>query len=202
MRTTSADNRLELLDRALDLFAAYGYDGVGVQTICEAAAVTKPTLYHYFRNKRGLLETLLQGPIADLTSSLTELAAAESETPEMLKRAASLVIAFARKNPGFYRLYLALWFAPTKSEGHEVAAQYRARHFEAMEAICSVALRGDPGWKRRNRALTASFLGMLNNAIGLALNNYSVLNDRVAHEIVDQFLYGICRRQDAAERQG
>jgi AcrR family transcriptional regulator len=44
MKDALADNRAELMDCALELFAAYGYDGVGVQNICEAAAVTKPTL--------------------------------------------------------------------------------------------------------------------------------------------------------------
>ena len=42
------DNRARLLDCAQDLFAARGYDAVGVQEIVEAAGVTKPTLYHYF----------------------------------------------------------------------------------------------------------------------------------------------------------
>ena len=54
------DNRTNLLDCALNLFAARGYDAVGVQEIVEAAGVTKPTLYHYFVNKRGLLDVLLQ----------------------------------------------------------------------------------------------------------------------------------------------
>jgi len=55
MAASPDDTRAELLDRALDLFAAYGYDGVGVQQICNAAGVTKPTLYHHFGSKRGIL---------------------------------------------------------------------------------------------------------------------------------------------------
>ncbi len=51
--------RAELLDRALELFAAYGYDGAGVQQICSAAGVAKPTLYHHFGSKRGLIERLM-----------------------------------------------------------------------------------------------------------------------------------------------
>jgi AcrR family transcriptional regulator len=193
----ATDNRAELLDRALDLFAAYGYDGVGVQNICEAAGVTKPTLYHYFHSKRGLLETLLKGRIDELLSPLMDLAAAEGDMREILKRAASFVIAFAKNNPSFYRLYLALWFAPTQSDGREVAAAFHGRHFEAMEAICSVAMQGTMGSKGRNRATTASFLGMLNSAIGLALNDYSALNDRVAGDLVDQFLFGVLRQPTA-----
>ncbi len=58
--TGRMDNRSTLLKCALDLFAARGYDGVGVQEIVEAAGVTKPTLYHYFGSKQGLLQALLE----------------------------------------------------------------------------------------------------------------------------------------------
>src|SRR5215211_7966667 len=58
-RMKESGNRALILDRALGLFAARGYDAVGVQEIVEAAGVTKPTLYHYFGSKRGLLEALV-----------------------------------------------------------------------------------------------------------------------------------------------
>ena len=72
MPASSDDTRAELLDRALDLFAAYGYDGVGVQQICSAAGVTKPTLYHHFGSKRGLLETLMEQRLEALHAALAE----------------------------------------------------------------------------------------------------------------------------------
>ena len=53
------DNKTKILDSALELFHARGYDSVGVQEIAEMAGVTKPTLYYYFGNKQGLLSTLL-----------------------------------------------------------------------------------------------------------------------------------------------
>ena len=45
------DNKKLLLDAALDLFYAKGYDAVGVQEIVDRAGVTKPTLYYYFGSK-------------------------------------------------------------------------------------------------------------------------------------------------------
>ena len=54
------DNRAEILNAALDLFHARGYDAVGVQEIVERAGVTKPTLYYYFGSKLGLLKSLLE----------------------------------------------------------------------------------------------------------------------------------------------
>ena len=40
------DNRELLLNTALELFHAKGYDAVGVQEIVDRAGVTKPTLYY------------------------------------------------------------------------------------------------------------------------------------------------------------
>ena len=54
------DNRERILQCALELFYAKGYDAVGVQEIAQKAGITKPTLYYYFGSKYGLLETLLK----------------------------------------------------------------------------------------------------------------------------------------------
>ncbi len=53
------DTRTALLDAALNRFSAFGYDGTAVQEICDDCALTKPTLYHHFSSKRGLLDALL-----------------------------------------------------------------------------------------------------------------------------------------------
>ena len=81
MTASSDDTRAELLDRALDLFAAYGYDGVGVQQICSAAGVTKPTLYHHFGSKRGLLEALIDERLGALRVALAEDVAVAATSP-------------------------------------------------------------------------------------------------------------------------
>ena len=74
------DNRSKILSCALKLFSARGYDAVGVQEIVDAAGITKPTLYHYFGSKRGLLETLLAaGPTTHGTGLFFD-----EQTPESL----------------------------------------------------------------------------------------------------------------------
>ena len=64
------DNKEKILQCALELFYARGYDAVGVQEIAETAGVTKPTLYYYFGSKKGLLETLLETEYAVLRQAL------------------------------------------------------------------------------------------------------------------------------------
>ena len=53
-------NRDKILNCSLNLFCRKGYESVAVSQICKEAGITKPTLYHYFKSKYGLLEALLE----------------------------------------------------------------------------------------------------------------------------------------------
>ncbi len=186
----AADTRANLLESALNLFAAYGYDGVGVQQICDAAGVTKPTLYHYFGSKRGVLETLMDARLSALHAGLAKAAAPSDDLATALVEVARLTFTFARQEPAFYRLYLTLWFAPIESEAYGVGATRHQRHFEMIDGLFRAAERDPKDPPGRHRALAATFLGMLNNYIGLALNSYAGLNDALARHSVREFLHG------------
>ena len=60
------DNIERILQCALELFYAKGYDAVGVQEIAQKAGITKPTLYYYFGSKYGF------GDFADETFYCSE----------------------------------------------------------------------------------------------------------------------------------
>ena len=62
-----------ILQTAERLFAYKGYDAVGVQEIVTDAGITKPTLYYYFRSKRGLLEALVSTKVRNLQIQLRRL---------------------------------------------------------------------------------------------------------------------------------
>ena len=59
-REAIMDNRELIVQSALELFYARGYDAVGVQEIVDKAGISKPTLYYYFGSKLGLLKVLLE----------------------------------------------------------------------------------------------------------------------------------------------
>src|SRR5512134_3784191 len=64
-----------ILQRALELFSDKGYDATSVREICEAAGVTKPTLYHFYRSKEGVYRAIVEGALerfrADLIRALS-----------------------------------------------------------------------------------------------------------------------------------
>ena len=64
------NNKEKILKIALKLFAEYGYESVGVQTLCEKSGITKPTLYYYFGSKEGVLKQILEENYASLNELL------------------------------------------------------------------------------------------------------------------------------------
>src|ERR1041385_4982883 len=51
-RQQAEQRRIQLLDTALEVFAAHGFDGTSVKDLAEAAGVTQGLLYHYFASRR------------------------------------------------------------------------------------------------------------------------------------------------------
>ena len=110
------DNRSAILARALDLFASRGYDAVGVQEIADAAGITKPTLYHYFGSKHGLLEALLDEQLAPLLTSVEQAADYRHDVRGTIERIVRTYFDYASSHRALYRMQLGLWFAPPESE--------------------------------------------------------------------------------------
>ncbi len=48
------------MDTAIELFAAHGYHGTGIDRIAEEARVSKKTMYHHFRSKEELILAALR----------------------------------------------------------------------------------------------------------------------------------------------
>jgi AcrR family transcriptional regulator len=61
---------------SLALFSTKGYDATSVREICEAAGITKPTLYHFYGSKEGVYRALVDGILdpfrADVAGVLAE----------------------------------------------------------------------------------------------------------------------------------
>ena len=54
------DKKELIMSNALKLFANEGYEGCGIMKIVTVSEVTKPTLYHYFGSKEGLLRGIYE----------------------------------------------------------------------------------------------------------------------------------------------
>jgi TetR/AcrR family transcriptional regulator len=60
------DKRQAILDRSAELFSAHGYDRASMNKIAEACGVSKANLYHYYKDKEGLLFDVIRVHLKEL----------------------------------------------------------------------------------------------------------------------------------------
>lgn len=191
MTNTETTTRNDLLTQALKLFVSHGYDAVGVQQVVDAVGVTKPTLYHYFGSKQGLLEALLAEPMTDFALAVKAAAIYRHDLTMNLRAVAQVVFSFARDQPGLMRLHLSLWFAPPESEAYRTVRRHHEHLYSHLETLFREAAKDHGNMKGRHRAYAATFIGMLNNYAALALNGDAKLDDTLVLASVHQFMHGV-----------
>lgn len=187
----STDNRARILAAALDLFAARGYDAVGVQEIVQKAGVTKPTLYHYFGSKQGLLEDLLEQHHGELYARLEEATLYTGDLPLVLNRVVDTYLTFARQHPLFSRFQLALLFLPSEHELSSLASRFFEQYRTLLEELFIKASHDHGNMRGRHQRYAWTFLGMINSYITLILNGQIQVTEQLSHQIVHQFSHGI-----------
>jgi AcrR family transcriptional regulator len=105
-RLPAARRRRQLLEVALDRFAASGFHGTSMEEIADAAGVTKPVLYQHFGSKQVLYLELLEMVGVELLDAVVAGAAAEREPyPRVLAGFRAYFRFVAERTSGFQLLF-------------------------------------------------------------------------------------------------
>lgn len=104
-----------ILNKALDLFSAKGYDATSVREICEAAGITKPTLYHFYGSKEGVYRALVEGSLEGFRRDLSRRLEEPGSPTERLKRVARGFFETARTHRERTRFVMSLIHNPPNS---------------------------------------------------------------------------------------
>ncbi len=185
------ENKNLLLACALELFCGRGYDAVGTQEICEQAGVTKPTLYHYFHSKRGLLDALLSQSFSLLLEPLVQATAYSGDITLSVERVIRTYFDFASSHLPFYRLQLAMNFAPPESEPHQAVLPFYKAQYHLLEALFKQAEADHGNMRHRSSAYAITLLGMINAYISLVDEFSSSADDDLVYRVGHQFMHGI-----------
>ena len=98
--------RRAILDATESLMVEGGGGDFSMRALAERCGYAAPTVYHYFGDKEGLIDALLEERFARLVASVRRVPLG----PDPLENLRSMVSAFVRfglRNPAFYRLILA-----------------------------------------------------------------------------------------------
>ena len=189
------DNRKMILETALDLFYARGYDAVGVQEVAERSGVTKPTLYYYFKSKYGLLEQLLESRGEPFMERLHKACAYEGDLRNTLCAAAGELASFAKQEPKFYTLFLALYHSAKENEAYQAVRPLVIRLQQEIEQIFVSAAGILGNMHGRQRQFSLGFIGLILYDIKMKLEVNGGLRMTISqeeiHSLVHQFMHGI-----------
>ncbi len=86
-----------ILKKALELFSEKGYDATSVREICEAAGITKPTLYHFYGSKEGVYRAIVEGALERFQKDLSVALAVEGSLRDRLVRMAQTYVEETRR---------------------------------------------------------------------------------------------------------
>ena len=115
MATDPVPSPERILTSALRLFSDKGYDATSVREICEAAGITKPTLYHFYGSKEGVYRALVDGTLESFREGMEQAVEAEGSLRERLRRLTRTYFEAARADPDLSRFILALTHDPPSS---------------------------------------------------------------------------------------
>ena len=181
----------EILESALKLFTGEGYENVGIQKIVSTSDVTKPTLYHYFGSKQGLLNSVLDYYFTPFLDTLTERCNYDGDVVFTLESVVKHYFSFVKVTPDIYRFMLSLVFSSEESEARQTALPYIEREFTILESVFLAAEQNHGNMKGRSYNFTKSFLGMIIAYTTSYFIGGNEIDDKKAYEACRQFMYGI-----------
>src|SRR5689334_13044457 len=104
-----------ILMSSLALFSSKGYDATSVREICEAAGITKPTLYHFYGSKEGVYRALVEGVLQPFRAEVAAVLAAGGSVRQRLRGVAQAYFRSAGTQPELVRFIFGLVHNPPSS---------------------------------------------------------------------------------------
>jgi TetR/AcrR family fatty acid metabolism transcriptional regulator len=102
--TGQEDKRRVILDAAVRVFARKGYHTSRVGDIAEEAGVAHGLLYHYFRSKEELLETIFRETWGDVLDAVRSVEETDETARERLAGIAKILLRAWRRDPDLVRV--------------------------------------------------------------------------------------------------
>jgi AcrR family transcriptional regulator len=198
----ATERRAEILEAALEVFAARGYHHSSLEEIASSAGISKALIYEHFPSKRELQAALLQDQVQELFRRLAEAAAAAESGELRLRAGVDAFLGFVEERRDGWRMLFR------ESTDPDVADALRAMQSQAT-AVVAALIAAEPdgrsrGAPRRRRAMEM-LAQQLTGAIQSLANWWAEHPEVPRRELVEQVMafawLGLERLRDG-ERYG
>ena len=180
-----------ILLKALVLFSDKGYDATSVREICEAAGVTKPTLYHFYGSKEGVYRAIVEGALDRVRADLVRALHDQGSLRDRLVRTAQAYFDAATNDPDLARFVLALIHNPPRSAPATDFLGFYRTVLEGFSSVMETAAACGEIAPGPTDVRMLVFMGALGEAVhGHLLVGQPTLSPELAATLVDTVLWG------------
>jgi TetR/AcrR family fatty acid metabolism transcriptional regulator len=137
-RDGAADKRRVILDAAITVFAREGFHHCRVSDIAREANVAYGLVYHYFRSKDQVLDTLFTERWSLLLEAIAEADRSEAPVRERLRSIAGFIIESYRNDPDLMKVIIVEVTRAANTFGRAHLAEIR----QAYDGIAAIVARG------------------------------------------------------------
>ncbi len=186
-----APSNSRILTKALELFSIKGYDATSVREICEAAGVTKPTLYHFYGSKEGVYRAIVEGALERFRADLLAALSSPGSLRDQLVRMARAYLEATIRQPDLARFIMALiHMAPRSAPATDFSGFYESILDELARAHDSAVRVGEIRTGSTQVRMLV-FMGALGEAMhGYLLVGRPELTAQLPETLVDTVLQG------------
>ena len=157
--------RRAILDATEAILVEDGIEQFSIRKLATRCGYTAPTIYHYFRDKDGLIDALLEERFSRLLQRVRRVAVGPDQVANMREYGRAF-LRFAASKPTFYRVMLR---GPSDGGERKIRAAEQAR--EIMSAPLLALAADGRLWTGDVEAARQSLWAMLHGVIALRLGN-------------------------------
>ena len=133
--TDQSDTRTAILDVAIPLFAASGYNGVSMRTIAKLVGISAAALYHHYPDKQSLYLATMERVFADKSEGITSAIAKPGSSAERLYAFVESFTQLTARDPDFRNLFQRELLDGDEARLRLLADKVFGESFEAMTEL-------------------------------------------------------------------
>lgn len=189
----SHETEARLLDCALTVFAAKGYDGASVRDIIGAAGVTEPTLYYYSEGKLDLFRRIVRTSYGD---SLRQLKSSIESIPGNIERLRTIILSsfhYCAIDLRIPRLMFQTAYGPRIDGVTDLIDELSAERFAIVRGVIEAAMATGELAPSHLDGVTLAFCCLMDQHINVLIRlpqGPQMLNPLLANWLLDLFLRG------------
>jgi AcrR family transcriptional regulator len=161
--------RQRLLVRATECFSRKGYASTTVREIVEAAGVTKPALYYYFRNKEGLYLELMQEAWKEFDALLERAQKESGAVRDRIARLLDQAFSLALDRIEVARLTYSIYYGPPQGAPFIDFDAFHLKFHEVVKGLVAEGIRKKEFRKGNLEEMSWLIIGAVNLVIELQI---------------------------------